>query len=90
MYDVIVNNWFCYDVAMSSTGLLRVYRNGTLSNSSNLANSLNLSLNVTRIGAYATSTNPFLGYFGALKIYSKELSAQEVAENYNSSLNLYQ
>ena len=45
----------------------------------------NRGLSFTRIGAYATATNPIRGNMGQILCYNRELSTSEVQQIYNNT-----
>lgn len=77
--------WINVVFTRSSGNLLRVYINNDLRNSvqySTTSELLNIGFTATKIGVYATSTEPLRGNIGVVSIYNKELSLEEIAQSF--------
>jgi hypothetical protein len=83
----IADNIWTYQVCTYSSPTVKLYLNGTLSQTgtSAVTTALDDALNVT-IGAYEASTSNYFmtGDISICKIYNRELTAAEVSQNFNA------
>lgn len=90
-YDYMINNffnrWLFFTLTMSSGGTITLHYNisGILYTYSLSLTASNRGLSFTRIGAYATATNPIRGNMGQILCYNRELSTSEVQQIYNNT-----
>jgi hypothetical protein len=72
-----------------SNGVVKVYLDGVLSNTVTLNASISNSLNY-RIGTDAGNTSePFTGNLYNMRVYNRDLSINEILQNYNSQKNRF-
>ena len=96
-YNEVISNWYnrwlFFTVTMSSGGTLGLHTytsGGTYSFSgTSIAGSVVRNLSFTRIGASATSSNPFNGNMSQILCYNRELSTSEVQQIYNNTKSRY-
>lgn len=75
-----INSWFHCATTSDSSGS-KLYINGILVHSDSSLNE-NLGINF-RIGTRYTTSGPWTGYMGPIKIYNKVLTADDILWNYN-------
>lgn len=83
MYSAITVNSFL----PSANNPIKIYQNGTLvwqGDSSTGASNLILSNQTARIGNKIDNTEPFQGDIGQVAIYNRELSVDEIDQNFNA------
>jgi hypothetical protein len=81
-----VDNVIHLTTTVSSDKIYRIYINGVLRVSINRssANDLDNGIRVNRIGVYSSASQPFGGNIYLSSLYDKELSSNEVFENFNA------
>jgi hypothetical protein len=83
---VETQKWYNLTLTFSTTNGLNLYINGQLEATNSAATTnFNHSGGPLYIGAYAVLNNGFNGQLASALVYNKELSASEVAQNYNAS-----
>ena len=95
-YDYVINNffnrWLFFTLTMSSGGTITLHHYGIFDDYNTYSISLtasNRGLSFTRIGAYATATNPIRGNMSQILCYNRELSTGEVQQIYNNTKSRY-
>jgi len=87
---VSTSNWNCLVGTKSSAGVKKIYVNSTLKNTQNDAAYTNVSIsnNGMSIGAYGGWDGGrgyyYSGAIAVVKVYTRDLSGSEVAQNYNA------
>ena len=81
-----VDNVIHLTTTVSSDKIYRIYINGVLRVSINRssANDLDNGIGVNKMGVYSSTSQPFGGNIYLSSIYDKELSSDEVFENFNA------
>jgi hypothetical protein len=85
------NIWYHYSVVLDRSGLMSLYLNGLLKSSASIAsfanNNLSINTNPTiAIRSYSGSAIlPFNGNISQVKIYNRDLTPQEILQNYNAT-----
>lgn len=83
---VETQKWYNLTLTFSTTNGFKLYINGQLEATNSAATTnFNHSGGPLYIGAYAVLNNGFNGQLASALVYNKELSASEVAQNYNAS-----
>ncbi len=78
------NQWF-YGVYKKSGNQFSLYINGVLEATTN-ANLGNISISSgMRIGNHTTTSQPYLGSIGSVKVYNKSLTDSEILQNFNAT-----
>lgn len=77
------NTW--YHIAATYDGAnVKIYIDGALDTTTAVTGAIDTNSNDVLMGALTSSTEPFDGYIDSVKIYSSDLTAAQVLENYNA------
>jgi len=82
--SVPIGAWSMVTVSINNLNI-KIYVNGTLTNSYNETISIADWNGIWRLGQRYNSTFWYLGEIASVKAYSRELSAQEVLQNFNAT-----
>jgi uncharacterized delta-60 repeat protein len=86
------NKWIYVVFTMSSDKLLRIYINSDLRNSvqySSTSELLDVGFTATKIGVFGSSSDPLRGNISRVCIYEKELTQEEIIQEFISIENRY-
>jgi len=90
------NTWYCFHFVNSYDGAnttMKSYINGTLVRSlTNTGQTVTTTFYPLVIGAwrsYAPTDNPFKGKISIIKVYNKDLTQDEILQNYNTTKSRY-
>ena len=79
------NEWYHFVFTSDGSGNAYIYLNGDeVANSTSFNTTLSNTADPVDIGAYGSGGAPFDGQMGPVRLYSKYLTPQEVAQNYNA------
>ena len=80
------NVWYNFSMTFSPTNGMRVYINGVLDGSNaTLTTTFSPTDSLLYIGSYGLLDNGFNGFMTTALIYTRELSAQELLQNFNAT-----
>lgn len=83
---ITANVWYNFSMTFSTTNGLRVYINGVLDGSNAAATApISTTSGPLYLGTFAVLNNGFSGFMGSAFIYTKELTAEELLQNFNAT-----
>ena len=86
----ITEKWIHVTTTVSMDERFKVYFNGELKTTSILpSGSQDIGLSVTKLGTYASTSGAFKGKIGLVNIYNRELSINEISQNYDATKSRY-